>query len=252
MLREWGNLEMKQIIIVGRGHGGTRCMANTLRQSGLFMGHVNGSGDTTPGKRLYEAVKMAGDYVEFLEPYEWDFTELVEMSPPERYIELMQEYLSPQFEGKDTYGWKLPESVLALPWLVKMFPDAYYIHWVRDGRDSILSYHDTEHLDQWRIPHIVPRNSSRLLCAAVSWKYHEDMVQATPKPTHWMKVRFEDFVLRQGEELKRVGGYLDMDLTKIPVRREPVGRYVSHDLSSVIEIIQTQLEQQGYLPLRAG
>ncbi len=29
---------------------------------------------------------------------------------------------------------------------------------------------------------------------AISWKYQYDIVKATPKPKHWIEVRFEDFV----------------------------------------------------------
>jgi hypothetical protein len=237
----------KRIIIVGRGHSGTRCIANTLRQSGLYMGKVNQSGDTIPGKHLYEAVKMVGSYVDFVTQYKWDFSELITMQPPQEYYELMNKYLYPHFNGRPEYGWKLPESALAMPWLVKMFPDAYYIHWVRDGRDNILSQHDTERLDFWNIPHIVPMHSSRNYCAAVSWKYHEDLIEATPKPKNWLKVRFEDFVLAQGETLGILEDYLDMGLVKIPVTPEPIGRWESVDVITETAIMKPQLERHGYV-----
>ncbi len=238
---------MKQIIIVGRGHSGTRCMAHTLIQSGVFMGGwINSSGDCIPGKYLYKAVKMAGDYVDFIGQYEWDFSKLVEMDPPQKYFDLIEQYLSPHQTEDEVYGWKLPESTLAMPWLVKMFPDAYYIHWVRDGRDSILGYHDTDHLDIWNIPHIVPQHSSRQFCAAVSWKYHEDLIEATPKPENWLKVRYEDFVLNQPETLEMLEDYLSMELVQIPITPKPIGLWRDVDVITETVIMKSQLRRHGY------
>jgi len=60
---------------------------------------------------------------------------------------------------------------------------------------------------------------------AISWKYQVEIVRATPKPKHWIAVRFEDFVLKQEETLTRLEGYLGFPLTRIPVRLDSVGRY---------------------------
>jgi hypothetical protein len=50
-------------------------------------------------------------------------------------------------------------------------------------------------------------------------------VKATPKPRRWTTVRFEDFVLKQDETLKKLAEFLGFPLVKIPVNPEPVGRW---------------------------
>jgi hypothetical protein len=120
-------------------------------------------------------------------------------------------------------GWKLPETTLVFPWIVRMFPDIKYIHWVRDPRDSILRGHLTDDLADFGIPY--PPTDDLRLRRAISWKYQVELVRATPKPANWIAVRFEDFVLKQEETLSRLEDYLGFELARIPVRTDSVGRY---------------------------
>ncbi|SVC15437.1 uncharacterized protein METZ01_LOCUS268291, partial [marine metagenome] len=62
---------------------------------------------------------------------------------------------------------------------------------------------------------------------AISWKYQYDLVEATPKPAKWMEVRFEDFILHQERELKRMEQFLGFDLGRIVVRPDSVARWRS-------------------------
>ena len=56
------------------------------------------------------------------------------------------------------------------------------------------------------------------------------MVKATPKPEHWIEVRFEDFVLRQDATLARLEDFLGFELAKIPVNPEAVDRWQRMEL----------------------
>src|SRR5690606_34638578 len=120
-------------------------------------------------------------------------------------------------------GWKLPETTLALPWIVRMFPDAHYIHWMRDPRDAILGEHLTDDLDKFGIPYDRTDDVRRM--RAISWKYQAELVRATPKPKHWLTVRFEDFVLDQDKTLATLSEFLGFPLVKIRVNPEAVGRW---------------------------
>lgn len=238
---------VKQIIIIGRGHSGTRALGATLFTSGVYMGNISPSFDLIPGKPMYRVARHAGMYVRMIRPFEWDFSRLLAMSIPDLCRKLVDEYLS-GFEGHSFYGWKLPETTLALPWITQMYPDAYYIHWVRDGRDNILKFHGTDRLKNWRIPSGgVAEKNNRLQCAAISWKYHEDLIAITPKPQHWLKVRFEDFVQHQGETLARLSDYLGIGLNAIPVFHDVVGRYLTEELNGVVEIMRPQLVEHRYI-----
>jgi hypothetical protein len=244
-----------QIIVIGRGHSGTRAIANTLIRSGVYMGsNLSSAGDRVPGKHMYEVAKMAGDYVRFIKPYEWDFSELTSMPVPNEVIRHIEDYHAPHFDNQhEVQGWKLPETTLCLPWIVKLYPDAYYIHWVRDGRDNILKYHDTQHMDRWHIPHEVPENSRNEYCRAVSWKYHEDLVQATPKPKYWLTMTLTEFVTNQERALDKLELFLGMDLVKIDVFEDAIGRYQYSglNLSKEIKIMKPQLIRHGFMEVKA-
>ena len=231
-----------QIIIVGRGHGGTRVISQTLAESGIYTGTVNGAGDLVPAEQMYKAVKLFGSFVKRKDD-DWDFSTAMDAPVPDAYRDCLREYLR-CFEGHDTYGWKLPETVLALPWLVQVFPDAYFIHWVRDGRDSILQWHGTIDLALYKV--VYDQGDDLYTQGAVSWDYHEELTAQTPKPKHWIKVRFEDFVEHQNRELQRLHDYLGRPLNAIPVNRPPVRRYLNHDLTALMPILERHLISNGY------
>ncbi|HQK21328.1 MAG TPA: hypothetical protein PLM66_00355, partial [Candidatus Latescibacteria bacterium] len=71
-------------------------------------------------------------------------------------------------------------------------------------------------------------------------------VKATPKPAHWIEVRFEDFVLRQEETLPRLEDFLGMKLAKIPVRPEAVGRWKTAEGPHTFDFFEPALVEYGY------
>jgi hypothetical protein len=72
------------------------------------------------------------------------------------------------------------------------------------------------------------------------------VVKATPKPAHWIRVRFEDFVLDQETTLQRLEAYLGLPLARIPVRTEAVGRYDSDDRVSYFDFLEEGMREFGY------
>jgi hypothetical protein len=46
--------------------------------------------------------------------------------------------------GKERYAEKTPMNVIHMPFLGRAFPEAHFIHLIRDGRDVALSYLDTD------------------------------------------------------------------------------------------------------------
>lgn len=195
------------IIVIGRGHSGTRVMSHTLAQSGVFMGRCNDAGDLVPGDAMYAACQVFARQRDFK-----GFSDLIE-----QYLETI---LASKAEHK---GFKIPEASLVYPWLVRMYPDAYYIHWVRDPRDCILGWHQTDNLGDFGLD--FPEYENIHLQRIVSWQYQYSLVMNTPKPKHFIRVAFEDFVLYQASELERLERYLGFELATIPVNVDPVGRW---------------------------
>jgi hypothetical protein len=260
---------MSLITIIGRGHGGTRAISHTLIASNVFMGEpLNRSGDLLPPQAMYDACRVLARHVEWKGGLEWDFSALHTMPIPQEFTDLIHEYLKKVLAAKDEHkGWKIPETTLVFPWIVRMFPDIKYIHWVRNPRDNILSRHLTDDLGDFGVPQpdaeqllrdrypalveaaATPEQFEELVWRvrrAVSWQYQHAIVAATPKPANWIAVRFEDFVNHQEATLARLEAYLGIPLGRIIVRREVVGRYDRVEGASYFDFLEEGMREFGY------
>lgn len=237
---------MSLITIIGRGHSGTRAMSHTLYASGVYMGgSINSSGDKIPPQALYEACNVFAKYVEWNGGLSWDFSRVLNMPVDPAFTKLIETYLADVLAHKGEHkGWKIPETTLAYPWILRLFPDAYYIHWVRDPRDSILSAHRTDDLRDFGIDY--PPTDDIRRRRAISWLYQYQLMKATPRPKHIIHVRFEDFVLKQTYTLKRLRRFLGMPLGRIIVRPDAVGRWRTDTEEHDFDFFAEPLKEQGY------
>ncbi len=202
-------------------------MSHTLSASGAFMGApLNESGDLLPPEAMYNACRVLARYVEWKGGLDWDWSALHKMEIPQEFIDLIQRYLISVWQSPTEYkGWKIPETTLVFPWIVRLFPEIKYIFWIRDPRDCIVGGHLTDDLNDFGVPY--PPTEDIRLKRAISWKYQYDLVRATPKPAHWIEVRLEDFILKQEDTLGRLEAFLGLPLARIPVKPEVIGRWRS-------------------------
>ena len=200
-------------------------MSHTLTASGVFTGEPqNVSGDLLPPEPMYEACRVFARYVTWQGGLSWDWGRALAMDPPREFTQLIEDYLSSVLASDAEHrGWKIPETTLCYPWIQRMFPEAKFIIWMRDPRDSIIGAHKTDDLRDFGIEY--PETDDERERRAISYIYQYRLVQATPRPRHWTEVRFEDFVLHQEETLAQLEGFLGIPLARIPVRRDPVGRW---------------------------
>ena len=236
----------KLITIIGRGHSGTRAISHTLTKSGVFMGNnINKSGDLIPPFELYDACRVMSKHVKYLGNMKWDFSKLFTMEIDPEFIKLINSYLKSVLNSNDPVkGWKIPETTLIYPWITRLFPDIYYIFWVRDPRDSILGAHATDDLAVFNIPYDKTDNIRER--RAISWKYQSEIFKATPQPKNLIQIRFEDFVLKQEETLKTLENYLELPLTKIEVRTDSVGRWKKDTENNDNSIFAEELDLFNY------
>jgi hypothetical protein len=232
--------------VIGRGHSGTRAMSHTLSASGVFMGcPQNESGDLLPPQDMYEACRVFGRYVRWKGGHEWDFSAVLSMPIPDEFTRLIHSFLKVVLDSPAPLrGWKIPETTLVFPWILRMFPDIRYIFWVRDPRDCVLGSHLTDRLADFGVPG--PEIEDIRLKRAISWKYQNDLVRATPKAARWTEIRFEDFVLRQDETLARLADFCGLRMGRIPVRPETVGRWKKDAGVHDFEFLAPALRQYGY------
>lgn len=236
----------KLVTVIGRGHSGTRAIAATLQASGVYMGdQLNESSDLLPPGKMYDACRVLARHVLHNGGVNWDFGDLHAGAIDSEFSELIEAYLASVLNDTSAFrGWKIPETTLAYPWIARMFPEARYIYWYRDPRDSILGAHVTDDLSDFGIPY--DRTDDDLERRAISWKYQYEIIRATPPPKNVIEVRFEDFVLNQEETLTRLEGFLGIPLARIEVRPDSVGRWKQSEQMLDFDFLAEDLKALGY------
>lgn len=234
------------VTVIGRGHSGTRAISNTLSDSGIYMGApLNKSWDLIPPEKMYEACRIFGSYVEYKGDLNWDFSRVLSMQPDKEFVRLIEEYLGSVLNSDaENKGWKIPETTLCYPWILKMFPEIYCIHWVRDPRDCILGSHVTDDLREFNIDYTLTDDPREM--RAISWKYQRELMKATPEPEKLIKIRFEDMVFEQDKTLKRLEDFLGMPMAKIPMRTDSVGRYKTAEGKYMFDFFADDIKECGY------
>jgi hypothetical protein len=237
---------MTMVTVIGRGNSGTRLMSQTLRASGVYMGaRLNESGDLVPAEEMYEACRVLARHVTYLGGLRWDFSRLHTMPIDPAFTRLLESYLASVLDSAAACkGWKVPETTLAYPWVVRLFPEARYLHWVRDPRDCILGKHLTDDLADFGIP--CDRTDDVYMRRAMSWKYQAQIVQDTPPPRHVLAVPFECFVLRQDETLAGLEPFVGLPLAKVEVRPRAVGRWRRCAVPCDFALFGEDLVRYGY------
>lgn len=237
---------MTLVTIIGRGHSGTRAISHTLSASGVFMGEpLNVSGDLLPPESMYDACRVLAQSVDWKGGLDWNWDNLLKMDIPAEFSSLIEEYLTSVRQSEAAYkGWKIPETTLVFPWILRLYPEMKYIFWIRNPRDCILGGHITDDLNDFGIHY--PVTEDIRLRRAISWKYQYDLVRSVPKPARWIEVRFEDFVLNQEQTLARLEDFLELRLAKIPVHPETVGRYLQDDGVNYFDFFEPAMLAYGY------
>ncbi len=206
---------------------------------------LNASYDLVPADELYEACRVMNRHVKHLGGLEWDFSALHSMPIDPEFERLVRSYASSVLETDSKHrGWKLPETTLVLPWIVRLFPEARYIYWVRDPRDSIIGAHITDDLADFGVPYDRVEDVREM--RAISWKYQREIVTATPKPKRWIEIRFEDFVLDQERTVRRLESYLGIPLVRVEVRPEAVGRWKTDEGRHDFPMFQEDLRRLAH------
>ena len=113
-----------------------------------------------------------------------------------------------------------PLNLLYMPEIKRSFPDALFIHMIRDGRDVALS------LEQqgWARPFPWDKKR-RVLVAGLFWEWlvGKGRESAHSVAPDYMEVRFEDLVDRPKATLARIATFVDHDLDYDHIQRVGIG-----------------------------
>jgi hypothetical protein len=105
-------------------------------------------------------------------------------------------------QGKPRWGDKTPLYMQQLPLLERVFPDAIWVHLVRDGRDAALSFLELPEGfsgKTWALPRTVAQFAAR-------WR--TEILAARRLGRHaggrYLELRYEDLVAEPERELRRI------------------------------------------------
>lgn len=137
------------VIIYNKSHSGSRLLARALQLQGVFLGaERNESEDALPILPVVEhcVLRFYPDYSRLWEEGGAEIDALAALAG-RAFGRHLAGYLPSA--GKP-WGWKLSESLYALPFFAFLFPEAKVIHMLRDGRDVAWSDHVAPELPFWR------------------------------------------------------------------------------------------------------
>jgi Sulfotransferase family len=111
--------------------------------------------------------------------------------------------------GKPRYGDKTPSYMQSLGLFQRVFPDAQYVHLVRDGRDAALSF-----LEMRRKPRFNPARPRGIASFASQWHLEVEGARELGRrvgPERYHELHYEDLVREPEAELRRVTAFLGLD-----------------------------------------
>jgi Sulfotransferase family len=143
-----------------------------------------------------------------------DVAAALESTPPPSYPDAVRRIFAlwAEARGKERYADKTPGYVLHIPTLARLFPEAVFIHLIRDGRDVASSFLELGWADRiedaalhWRLRVRRGRRAGRALPAG---RYHE--------------LRYEELVADPAAQLRELCAAIELPFS--PAMLDPTDR----------------------------
>ncbi len=228
------------IIVFNKSHSGSRVLARLLREAGVFMG-----ADLNESEDAHDMLRLVEPLVENHYP---DYPGLFRDGDP-ALAPLTNSVLTHHLQGRPAgarWGWKLCETGYILPVLHRIFPTAWYVHLLRDGRDVAFSDHVAPELPFWRKVYF---DTARLNAWQGRGLLHPDYRKAPHvfNARHWVnsvtvarhygamigeryiELRYEELVTQPAA----TAAWL-LPLLGLPVQPEVVGRFAATVTAGVV------------------
>lgn len=207
---------MSPVVLLGRGHSGTRVLAWMCVHLGVKLGtsgpHVEGDPDDVTFTNEIKA--LAARNLDVTSP------EQVREPALRRFTAAVSRYYAGLGSPCGMWGWKFPETYLIAPYVARTFPRAKLLHLVRDGRDIAFKSHLTDN-PRHRVGRAVLGACNALglpdhLRAAASWAYQVDRFDAFRDQlpaSGVLDIRFEDLCTEPRQSAERLSAFLGVPMT---------------------------------------
>jgi hypothetical protein len=222
--RAWTSTLPPPVVIFNKSHSGSRLLAGLVSAAGIYMGaHQNESGDSEDLLELVEYV-VERHYPDFHGL--WREGGIADSGIGALVARVFRRHLGGSEAPR--WGWKLCETAYVLPLIDYLFPQALYLHLIRDGRDVAFTDHvppfnrfwqkiytDSAGMRYWRglwfgrISKLayridpLPYNVQHWINSVTVGRHFGAMLR-----DRYMETRYEDLCLRFEEEALRILSFI--------------------------------------------
>lgn len=252
------------IVVINTAHSGSRLLARVLMDAGVYMGsNLNESLDCL---EMLPLVKHAILASRTGVPSGSELDDLLTRRLALRHFE---EHFR-QIGDATRWGWKLCETLLIVPLILRYFPKAVFIHLIRDGRDVALSpfvapksafwrkvYFGSSDVESWNGYPMTQRayRAHGMLFNAHRWRYHVDVARGFSQTLRerYIEVRYEDLVVDHRGTVNRLLESLSLPAAHAPTKpgflASSIGKWrrlPQRDLDALSAIMEPTLADLGY------
>jgi len=216
------------LVVISRGHSGTRVLTWMCAHLGFQLGTSEKKRSADTDKKFTNCIKKLAIRTRTLSGND-------DIPPGDlrRFQSAVWNYHQRLGAPSTQWGWKFPETYLMVPLVARTFPQARFLHLVRDGRDIAFKSHLTDRADNPLGRGILAECGAldlpHHLQAALSWEYqvrHYERVRSFLPPDRVLDLRFEDLCLHPFDAAEKVCRFLNVPMT------ESCRNYLSHEVDA--------------------
>jgi hypothetical protein len=141
-----------------------------------------------------------------------DFCQLHQLRGASAFIHYVWQIDSPTpWEQLSFIGDNTPLYVLSIPWLLELFPDAKFVHVVRDPRDVVCSVMSMRF------------GADDPIVAAMEWQHALGcwlMAERMVAPANRIEIRYEDLCMSSASTLRKLTEWLSPEMQRLDLENE--------------------------------